>query len=69
MGRALYGSAFSYFFINILVVHCLRTWNDTDDLNSFEGFFNFRILAVGEPQINEKASRYFKHLLSFPVLL
>ncbi|KGO72875.1 hypothetical protein PITC_079480 [Penicillium italicum] len=39
MGRARYGSAFSIFFHQFPgCTLCLRTWNDTDDLNSLEGF-------------------------------
>ncbi|KGO36138.1 hypothetical protein PEX1_070960 [Penicillium expansum] len=39
MGRARYGSAFSLFFHQFPgCTLCLRTWNDTDDLNSLEGF-------------------------------
>jgi hypothetical protein len=40
MGRARYGSAFSYFFFHQFpgCTLCLRTWNDTDDLNLLEGF-------------------------------
>ena len=48
MGRARYGSAFSLFFSYQFpgCTLCLRTWNDTDDLNLLEGF-QLRILALG----------------------